>query len=360
MIARLSSDLLLQPHAIQSSQTESEVIGVFNPAAASVNNDLFMLARVAERPLEKRLGSTPLPRWTTNQETTVDWVCNDDLHLIDARVVALKKSGDRRLTSISHFQLFRKSKLDDAAWEFVAALLPEGSAEEYGIEDPRITKIDDTYWITYVAVSRSGVATALMSSTDFVTFHRHGIIFASENKDVVLFPQRIAGAYVALHRPNPNSQFSSPQIWIARSPDLIHWGGHEVVLGGRCAWEGDRVGSGTPPILIDDGWLTLYHGSASSTTAGTVGRYVAGAVLLDRDDPSRVLARSSEPIMQPTIDYETSGFVPNVIFPTAMLDFGDDLHVFYGAADTCAAVTRFSKRSVLDSLDTKRLGDLKP
>ena len=235
---------------------------------------------------------------------------------------SLENSGDLRLTSVSHFQVFRQSTLGSEAWEFVDVLLPEGSWEEYGIEDPRITKIDDTYWITYVAVSRSGAATALMSSTDLVTFQRHGIIFASENKDVVLFPDRIAGDYVALHRPNPSSHFSPPQIWLARSPDLIHWGRHEPILGGVQPWEGDRVGSGTPPILIDEGWLTLYHGSASSNIAGTVGRYAAGALLLDRDDPSRVLARSSEPIMLPTTDYETNGFVPNVVFPTAMLDCG--------------------------------------
>ena len=88
-----------------------------------------------------------------------------------------------------------------------------------------------------------------------------------------------------------------------------------------------------------------------------MGRYAAGAILLDRDDPSRVLARSGKPIMLPTTDYETNGFVPNVVFPTAMLDVGDELQVFYGAADTSVAMTRFSKRSVLDSLVSE--GDLR-
>ncbi len=350
MIARLSDSLLLRPCDIQPSQLGWEVIGVFNPAVATIGDELVMIARVAECPLEKRPGWTALPRWTQSGDVAVDWVRDSELHKTDARLVSLKHSGDLRLTSVSHFQAFHKSKFGNETWKFVHSLLPESSMEEYGIEDPRITKIDTTYWITYVAVSRAGAATALMSSTDLVEFQRHGVIFASENKDVVLFPERIAGDFVALHRPNPRSHFHPPQIWIARSPDLIHWGRHEPILRGVRTWEGDRVGSGTPPILVDDGWLTLYHGSESSNIAGTVGRYAAGALLLDRDNPSRVLSRSNEPIMLPMTDYETSGFVPNVVFPTAMLDVGDDLQVFYGAADTSVAMTRFSKQSVLDSL----------
>ncbi|MEO8269679.1 MAG: glycoside hydrolase family 130 protein, partial [Aureliella sp.] len=350
MIARLSDSLLLRPCDIQASQFGWEVIGVFNPAVTIIGDEKVMIARVAERPIETRPEWTALPRWTQRGEAAVDWVRDDDLHKTDARVVSLKHNGDLRLTSVSHFQVFRQSKLGNEAWKFVRSLMPQGSLEEFGIEDPRITKIDNAYWMTYVAVSRAGAATALISSTDFVDFQRHGIIFASENKDVVLFPERIAGDFVALHRPNPSSHFRPPQIWIARSPDLMHWGRHEPILSGVQKWEGDRVGSGTPPILVEDGWLTLYHGSESSNIAGRVGRYAAGALLLDRVDPSCVLARSGEPIMLPMNDYETNGFVPNVVFPTAMLDVGDELQVFYGAADTSVATTRFSKRSVLDSL----------
>ncbi len=353
MIKRVSSTLLLQPRDIQPSQYGWDVVGVFNPAVIMADNGLVMLARVAERPSEKRPGWTSLPRWSEHAEMTVDWVRDEDINHTDARVVTLKNSGDLRLTSVSHLQLLRQSAASNGGWECVDALLPSGPLEEYGIEDPRITKIDDTYWVSYVAVSRSGAATALMSSKDLVNFTRHGIIFPSENKDVVLFPNRISGDYVALHRPNPNSHFHPPQIWIARSPDLIHWGRHAPILSGVQPWEGDRVGSGTPPLLIDEGWLTLYHGSASSQQAGTVGQYAAGALLLDRDEPSRVIARSSELIMVPTTDYETQGFVSNVVFPTAMLNIGEDLHVFYGAADTSVAMVQFSKRSVLDSLFEK-------
>ncbi|MCC7336491.1 MAG: hypothetical protein IT422_15485 [Pirellulaceae bacterium] len=155
MIARLSDSLLLRPCDIQPSQPGWEVIGVFNPAVATIGDELVMIARVAECALEKRPDWTALPRWTQSGEAVVDWVRDNDSHETDARVVSLKHSGDLRLTSVSHFQVFRKSKFGNETWKFVHSLLPESSLEEYGIEDPRITKIDNTYWITYVAVSRA-------------------------------------------------------------------------------------------------------------------------------------------------------------------------------------------------------------
>lgn len=350
MIARLSNSLLLEPRDVPPSKCGWEVVGVFNPAVAMIGDDLVMLARVAECPIERRSGWVAIPRWSCDGEAEFDWVREHELTSVDARVVAINSNASLRLTSISHFCVLRQSTTGIKDWQIVGSVLPEGPLEEFGIEDARITKIDDTYWITYVAVSQSGVATALMSTTDFVNFKRSGIIFPCENKDVILFPRTIDGDYVALHRPNPRSHFSPPQIWLARSPDLVHWGRHAAIIGGCAAWEGDRVGSGTPPIWLDEGWLTLYHGGATSDVPGKVGCYAAGALLLCSDNPSRVIGRSSEPVMLPTTDYETNGFVPNVVFPTAMLERGDTLQVFYGAADTCVAEAQFSKRSILESL----------
>ncbi|GAB5517081.1 glycoside hydrolase family 130 protein [Rhodopirellula baltica] len=351
MIDRQSESVILQPCDIQPSQTDLRVVGVFNPAVASVDDHLVMLARVAEAPTEQRKGWTPLPRWASSGTTQIDWVNNADLDIVDARVVAMKSNCDLRLTSTSHFQLFRSTNREGVNWQSVTTILPEGPWEEYGIEDPRVTKIENTFWITYVAVSRSGAATALMSSDDLVNFQRHGIIFPSENKDVVLFPELLQDDFVALHRPNPRSHFRPPQIWLARSPDMIHWGRHELVLDGVHDWEGDRVGSGTPPIECDQGWLTLHHGCTRPGTRGTVGSYSAGALLLDREHPNRVLGRSPQPVLQPIREHERVGFVPNVVFPTAMLDRGDSLQIFYGAADACVASVQLSKQSVLDSLE---------
>lgn len=365
MTIRLRNSLLLRPSDIVPSHVGWEVIGVLNPAVALQGDDVVMLARVAERFSETRPGQTAIPRWQCDGDVAVDWNDDGDLQPIDARVVALRKTGALRLTSVSHLQVLRRSNKAQARWTSVVSILPETEFEEFGIEDPRITKIGDIFWVTYVAVSRHGACTALMSSTDLVTFKRHGVIFSSENKDVVLFPQTIDGDYLALHRPNPNSHFSPPSIWLARSPDLIHWGRHQTLMRGCNPWEGDRVGSGTPPILIENGlselgfgeagWLILYHGSESSRLNGKIGRYAAGAVLLDRYDPLRVIARTAEPIMTPRADFELNGFVPNVVFPTALIDLGETLQVYYGAADTCLAVAEFSKRAILGSM-TSQIG----
>ena len=358
MISRLSEAILLSPSDVVPSRDEFEVIGVFNPGVIYTDDEVLILARVAERPKEVRCGFTGLPHWTSGGDCIVDWLPDDELRVIDPRVIELKADDCLRLTSVSHLRVFRRKHGSSDVWTQGSLFLPNCPTEEFGVEDPRITKIDGTYWITYAAASRAGVATALASSGDMKTFKRHGLIFPPENKDVVLFPERINGVFHALHRPNPSSHFSPPQIWLAQSHDLIHWGGHVPLFTGRHPWEGDRIGAGTPPLLTDEGWLLLYHGSSrcsSDAPEGEVGVYSAGLVLLDRDDPSRVLARSSEPMMIPTNTYETTGFVPNVVFPTALIHSraskaGENLDVYYGAADTSIAFAQFSKQALLDSL----------
>jgi predicted GH43/DUF377 family glycosyl hydrolase len=311
---------------------------------------MLLMVRVAEQPLENRPGFVGLPRHGPDRTIVLDWIPEAELDQADSRVVRLKRENLMRLTSISHLRVFRNpdGRLKD--WMPGPDFLPASPMEEYGIEDPRITEIEGKYWITYVAVSRHGVASALASTNDWMTFERHGIIFYPENKDVVLFPHQVDGQYLALHRPNPNSHFSRPEVWLARSPDLLHWGHHEYLYGGGEEWESDRIGAGSPPIAIKEGWLSIYHGSQQATRAGEVGTYSAGAVLLDRKNPAHILGRSLEPIMQPTAEFERSGFVDNVVFPTALIEHGETFQVYYGAADTYTAVVEFSRKEFLASL----------
>jgi predicted GH43/DUF377 family glycosyl hydrolase len=326
------------------------VIGVFNPGVVKINNEIVLLARIAEKPLECRPGVVGLPRRGRDGAVVVDWAPCEELEQTDPRVVRSIADGLLRLTSISHLRVFRSRDGGVADWTPGPALTPASTMEEFGLEDPRITRIDETYWITYVAVSRYGAATALASTNDWVTFQRHGVIFCPENKDVVIFPDTVQGQYVSLHRPNPSMHFSRPQIWLAHSPNLLHWGQHECLLVGSAEWESDRVGAGTPPIALDEGWLAIYHGSRRATRSGDIGAYSAGALLLDRNNPSRILRRSHEPIMQPAADYERNGLVANVVFPTALIENGDLLQVYYGASDTFVGMVELSRKELLAAL----------
>jgi predicted GH43/DUF377 family glycosyl hydrolase len=227
---------------------------------------------------------------------------------------------------------------------------PASELEEFGVEDPRITALGDRYYFTYVAVSRHGAATALASTADFRRFERHGIIFCPENKDVVLFPEQVRGEFVALHRPNAATPFCRPEMWVARSPDLIRWGRHDCLHGGDAEWETGRVGAGTPPVRAEGGWLEIYHGNRAPTRPGEVGRYSTGLLLLDRDNPSKIVRRTTGSVFEPTADFERVGFVPDVVFPTGIVETDGSYLVYYGAADSCTAVVEFDRGEVLSML----------
>ncbi len=345
MISRRSDACLLKPADVPASRDDFEVVGAFNPGAVAGRDDdeVILLVRVAERPKARRGGFVPLPRWDVDAgRPVVDWVPADRLEVVDPRIVRQKHDDLWRLTFTSHIVVMRSPDGRSTGPLDRIRFVPEMPYEEYGVEDPRITRIDDTYYFTYVAVSRHGAATALASTTDFRTFTRHGIIFCPENKDVVLFPERIDGQFAALHRPNPSSPFNMPEMWLARSPDSINWGGHTHFLGGAGTWDTGRIGAGPPPIRTEAGWLEIYHGNQKESIDGVVGAYAAGALLLDGENPARIIARSPEPILTPQADHERNGFVPNVIFPTGIVRRGDALLVYCGAADTAVGVVELS------------------
>jgi predicted GH43/DUF377 family glycosyl hydrolase len=349
-IRRLNTRLLLRPEDVPPSRDDFEVVGVFNPGAVRAGDEVVLLVRVAERPRERRPGLTGLPRWDAAGGLTVDWVADEELEPIDPRVVRRKADGLVRLTFTSHLRVVRCGG-GRAVREITGVTFrPQGEVEEYGVEDPRITPLGGRFYFTYVAVSRHGPASALASTADFRTFERHGVVFCPENKDVVLFPETIGGAYAALHRPVCGTPFTRPEMWVARSPDLIHWGLHAplVVSGGE--WQSGRVGAGAPPVRVPGGWLEIYHGNRQPTRPGEVGAYYGAALLLDADDPGRVLRRSPGPVFAPEAEFEVTGFVANVVFPTGVVQDGEVLLVYYGAADAFTAVTEFSMRQLLDAM----------
>jgi predicted GH43/DUF377 family glycosyl hydrolase len=141
-------------------------------------------------------------------------------------------------------------------------------------------------------------------------------------------------------------------MWVARSPDLFHWGEHVplAVPGGEGEWRSGRVGAGPPPVRVPGGWLAIYHANRHPTRPGEVGEYAAGALLLDANDPTSVLKWTPEPFMRPEADFEVAGFVPNVVFPTGVVQDGEKLLVYYGAADAVTAVAEFALPDLLGAM----------
>lgn len=206
--------------------------------------------------------------------------------------------------------------------------------EHKGIEDPRITKLEDTYYIIYTAASDFGARLALAKTEDFRSFQRVALISEPDNKDGALFPRKIDGRYVRLDRPMVGG---AGHIWISYSDDLVNWGGSRVVMPvrGDC-WDSWRVGASVPPIETEYGWLAIYHG-VKETSHGPI--YRLGAAMLDRDDPTKVLCRSAIPILAPRENYERTGDIPNVVYSTgAIMEDDGTIIIYYSGADTCICV----------------------
>jgi predicted GH43/DUF377 family glycosyl hydrolase len=174
------------------------------------------------------------------------------------------------------------------------------------------------------------------------------MIFPPHNKDCALFEERIGDNYFAFHRPS-SPELGGNYIWLAESPDLIHWGRHRCIVHTREGyWDSARVGAGAAPIRTTEGWLEIYHGATKGH------RYCLGALLLDLNQPWRVLARSEDPIMEPLASYEQEGFLGQVIFTNGHIVNQDRLTLYYGAADSVICAADLSIHSILESLAAVR------
>jgi len=227
---------------------------------------------------------------------------------------------------------------------------PQWQYEAWGCEDARVTYLAEErqWYITYTAYSPRGAAVALARSEDLARAERIGLIFSPNNKDAALFPQRFDGRWAVLHRPDAGG---IEHIWSAYSPDLKHWGEPHCVIPerGGPAWDGVKVGAGPPPLLTEHGWLLIYHGVKSY---GGQLVYRVGMALLDRDRPHKVVARCPNWVFAPEEPYELSGLVGNVVFPTGLLLRGDELWMYYGAADVCVCLATAKLSRLIDLFES--------
>jgi predicted GH43/DUF377 family glycosyl hydrolase len=227
----------------------------------------------------------------------------------------------------------------------------EQSSETWGVEDARIVWLDELhkYAITYTAFSRVGPAVGLALTEDFVKFERFGPLTPPVDKDATLLPRRFNGHWLLIHRPETGLHSS---IWLSESPDLIHWGRHQLLMEPRLGawWDAQRIGLGPPLIETEQGWLMLYHGT-HQTAAGSL--YRMGAALMDRANPVRCLRRSDEWLFGPAESYERAGDVSDVVFPCGctICDDGDTLNLYYGAADTAIGLATARVSEILHWLE---------
>jgi predicted GH43/DUF377 family glycosyl hydrolase len=336
---RFPKNPLITPKSLKPGISGMEIVCLLNPGVFRYHDKIWLLLRVAERP-KQITGKISFPIYNKNGEIEIlSFDKGDpDLDTTDPRVINYKKKD--YLTTLSYLRLVCSN---DGITFFEPDGYPpvfgKGDLESFGIEDCRVASMGDYYNLTFTEVSPSGVGVGLMQTSDWKNFERKGMIFPPHNKDCAIFSEKINGTYYALHRPS-SPELGGNYIWLAQSPDLLHWGNHKCVAMSRPGmWDSARVGAGAAPIRTERGWLEIYHG------ANKENRYCLGALLLDLNDPSNVIARTDEPIMEPVAAYEQTGFFGNVIFTNGHIVEGDKIKMYYGASDEviCGAELSISK-----------------
>lgn len=342
MVNRFPDNPILTTKDLQPSQPGMVVECVMNPGVFRFEGKIWLLLRVAERPVQKE-GMISFPLMRENGSMYILEYAKNDPHLdlSDARMLGYK--GKTYLSTISHLRLVCS---DDGIHfhepaGFPTRIFGKGPLETYGIEDCRVSLIDGVYSLTYTQVSENGVGVGMMHTRDWRTFSTEGMILPPHNKDCALFEEKIDGNYYCFHRPS-GIRLGGNFIWISSSPDLAHWGRHQCLLRTReGSWDSARVGAGAAPIKTRKGWLAIYHGADHDH------RYCLGAILLDLTDPSQVLARSRQPLMEPVFPYEQTGFFGNVVFTNGQLVNGDEITLYYGASDEVICGATLSIEAIL-------------
>ena len=341
---RFPQNPLLRPSDLKPGIEGMELFCLLNPGVFQFEGKIWLLLRVAERPGQIK-GKISFPVY--NSEGKIEILSFDkndpNLDSSDPRIISYKKKD--YLTTLSYLRLV--CSVDGIHFyepDGYPPIFGLGKLENFGIEDCRVATMKDGFCLSFTEVSEFGVGVGLIRTNDWKHFSREGMILPPHNKDCAIFDEMIGGKYFALHRPS-SPELGGNYIWLAESPDLIHWGRHKCIATTRHGlWDSNRIGAGGAPIRTEAGWLEIYHGADSNN------RYCLGALLLDINDPSKVLARSIEPIMEPIKTYEQTGFFGNVIFTNGHYVKGDDIFMYYGASDEVICGARFSISEILSSL----------
>jgi predicted GH43/DUF377 family glycosyl hydrolase len=304
-------------------------------------------------------------------------VCNPGAWYEDGKFYLLYRAAGEDIEHYIHLGL----AMSDNGFDFTRVsdqpvLSPTPDNYDSGaIEDPRIVKFDDTFYITYayrpfppgqywlnapdvvnkyqiqddapLCLKNNIANSALAISKDLMSFKKLGRITKTvlDDRDVILFPEKVNGKYVMLHRPKEwvgeKYGCNNPSMWISFSNDLMEWETSTLLAKETFGWE-EKIGGSTPPLKTEMGWLVLYHGVDNK------GIYRVGAMLLHLQDPTKVIARAKDFIMEPEYDYENIGFYNGCVFPTGNVIVDDTLYVYYGGADKYVAVATCNLQELLE------------
>jgi len=332
-----------------------------DPAPQALEEVRHPLEEVRHRAIDMFTRSAANPVLTVNDVPYLaNSIFNPGVGRVGEDTILLVRVEDLR--GISHL-IVARSRNGVTDWHFDKEPLlvpdPEHHPEEiWGCEDPRLTWLPelDKWAIAYTAYSRRGPLVSLALSHDFTDVERMGAVMPPEDKDAALFPRRIDGRWAMIHR--PSALRGGAHMWISYSPDLRHWGDHELLLEARDGawWDANKIGLGPPPLETPDGWLVCYHG-AHTTGSGPI--YRAGLALLDLADPRIVLRRTDEWVLAPREVYERTGDVNKVVFPTGWLldEPTGTVSMYYGAGDSVIALATANLDTILALMRTQPAGD---
>jgi predicted GH43/DUF377 family glycosyl hydrolase len=305
--------------------------------------------------MSQPLSNELFQRYSGNPILTVeDWpyransVFNAAAAQVDGKTILLARVEDYR--GISHLTVARSiDGVKDWQIDPIPTFRPDPKQypeEIWGIEDPRLTWVQEMkkWAVCYTSYSRGGPLVSLAMTRDFKTFERLGPVMPPEDKDAALFPVKFNGLWAMLHRPTPKSVLLGAHIWISFSPNLKHWGEHQEIIRAREGgwWDANKIGLCAPPMQTEQGWLILYHG-VRTTASGSI--YRLGLILLDLENPAKVLRRTDEWVFGPKTPYEREGDVDDVVFPCGWIKKDNKILIYYGAADSriCLATAGFQE-----------------
>ena len=341
---------------------ETFVLGAFNPGLARLpNGNLLLMVRVAEalrQPMrDNRIHAI---RWQASRGFMVDAYELAHVDATDPRKFQIlgHQSKVMALTSLSWLLPVELSPDGRQVREvhYDKAIIPQADYQQYGLEDARISRVQDLWYMTTCSVSAERHSTTLYTSDDGLNYQLRGIVLDHQNKDMLIFEGKADGKFFALTRPlgelyfayPPDSEFvSGPSINLASSPDALHWKPADTPLirPRRGSTSVMKIGGGTPPILTSNGWLMLYHGVQPGTVVGTYRTFWA---LLGAADPSRVLAvHDTVPLLEArpdlTADLQDLKYLSGVVFSTGIVEHGADYIIASGEDDLACRITHIPK-----------------